>query len=183
MRAARVEQSDADVEGGGGHLFAGGEGLGHFFGVPEQAAGRGEFAHRANDARARAGQERHGDAVEGEQGGEVDVAGGGAVGLFERGFHGGELFVVGEADAVLEPVGDLGRGESPLAGDAAAGQLAAVGETGDLGRHHVQVSGEAGDVEVFVGQQTLTQAKLQGRKESMTAPALLVGRAGASRAT
>jgi hypothetical protein len=32
-----------------------------------------------------------------------------------------------------------------------AGELAAIGETSDLRRHHVQIGGEGGDVEVFVG--------------------------------
>ena len=73
------------------------------------------------------------------------------VGFSERGFHGGQLVVVGEADALFEPMADLRRREPPLAGDAAAGELAALDEPRDLGRHHVQVGGEACDVEVVVG--------------------------------
>ncbi len=46
----------------------------------------------------------------------------------ERAFHVHERLVIGEADAIFEPMVDFRGGEPPLAADAPAGQLAAFGQ-------------------------------------------------------
>ena len=75
-------------------------------------------------------------------------------GAIERAFHLHQRLVIRQADAIFEPMVDLGGREPPLAADAPARQLAALCQLHYRRRHHVQVCGQPIDVEVFLSHES-----------------------------
>jgi hypothetical protein len=76
-------------------------------------------------------------------------------GPIQRALHMQQGFVVGQTDAVFQPVMDFGRGKSPFAAHPPPGQLAALRQLHYRRWHHVQVRSESVDVEVVLGHECI----------------------------